>query len=84
MNVDLLLVVRQIGDAKNFAEYQFADVRFDRTRNVTRQALDFHFTQNLLQDAALLLHSGSFSLEHDGHADRELLVHGDALEVDMQ
>ncbi len=82
--VDLLFVVRQIGDAQHLAEYQFADVRFDDARNVAGQALDFHFAQNLLQDAALLLHSGSFALEHDRHADRELLVHGDALQVDVQ
>ena len=53
-------------------------------RNVARQALDFHFAQHLLQNAALLLHAGGFALQHDGHADRQLLVHGDALQVDVQ
>ena len=76
--------MRQIGDAQHFAEYQFADVGFDGARNVARQALDFHFTQNLLQNAALLFHSGSLALEHDRHTDLELLVHSDALEVDVQ
>ena len=74
----------QVRNAQHFAEYQFADVRFDGARNVAGQALDFHFAQDLLQDAALLLHSGGLALEHDGHADRELLVHGDALQVDVQ
>ena len=76
--------MRQIGNTQHFAEYQFADVRFDRARDVARQALDFHFAQNLLQNAALLLHAGSLALEHDRHTDLQLLVHSDALQVDVQ
>ena len=57
--------MRQIGNAQHLAEDQLADIRLDRAGNVARQALDFHFAQNLLQNAALLLHARRFALEHD-------------------
>src|SRR5206468_12476022 len=36
------------------------------------------------QNAALLLHDGSFALKHDRHTERELLVHSNALQIDVQ
>ncbi len=79
-----LAAVRQVGDANHLAEHQLAHIRVDVAGNVGRQALDFHFAQQLLQDAALHLHPGRFALQQDGHADPQHLVHGDALQINVQ
>src|ERR1051325_10603031 len=74
-----LVVMRQIRNADHFVERQLSDINFNRSRNVCRQALEFDFTQKLLEDAAFVLHAGSFALQRDRHLDGQLLVHGDAL-----
>ena len=79
-----LVAVRQIDHAQHLAENQFADVDVDVARNVSGQALDFDLAQHLLEDAALRLHAGRLADQFDGHLDRQFLVHGDALHVDVQ
>ena len=38
----------------------------------------------MLQNAAFLLHANRLAFEEDGHADLQHLVHGNALQVDVQ
>ena len=60
-----LVPVRKFGYAHHLAEDQFAYIRFDERWNIARQALDFHFAKNLLENAALLLNASGFALQHD-------------------
>ena len=74
----------QIGYAQYLSKDQLTDVRIEAAGNITRQALDFNFTQHLVQNAALLLHPGSFTGKMNGHTHPDLLVHGDTLQVNVQ
>src|SRR5581483_6859724 len=79
-----LLVVRKIGNAQDLSENQVRDFRLNLAGNVAGQTLDFDFARNLLQNSTPLLDSDGLAFEHDGHHDRQLLVHSNALQVDVQ
>src|SRR5438128_2713273 len=78
------VTVRQVCDPQHLAEDQLCNVRLDQSRNVAGQALDFNLAQHLLQNATLLLHTSGFALQHDRYHHRKLLVHGDALQINVQ
>src|ERR1700733_9864707 len=79
-----LLIFRQVGYAQHFAESEFADVDIDVAWDVAGQALDFNFAQNVFEDATFGFYADGHALQNNGNADAKGLIHGDALEVDVQ
>ena len=63
-----LVGVGQTADAHHLVHSQFAHIHIDVAGNVRRQALDFHFAQHLVQDAALGLDADRNAQQLDAHA----------------
>ena len=79
-----LAAMRQVGHADAVADLQAADIHVDVRGNIPGQALDLDFAQPLLPHATLVLHTGRYAVQHHGHLHQHGLVHGDALQVDVQ
>src|ERR1019366_7186609 len=64
----LLALLDDFGLSRNahfHAKRKVADIDFDRFRNIDRKALNLDLAQQLLENAALLLHARRFALEHN-------------------
>src|SRR6185503_17629002 len=78
-----LVAVRQVADAENTVESKPGHVDVDMIGDVGREALDFYFAKNLVEDAAFCLYAHGNAEELDADADLEELVERDPLHVDM-
>src|SRR6266568_625931 len=74
----------QVGGAQVLADEQVADVHAKFRRDFGRQAFDFDFTRDRLEDASLLLHARRFAEGMHRHPDAHAHVHGHAEQIDMQ
>src|SRR5581483_6635158 len=79
-----LVRVRKVGDVQRLVHLEVRDVRVDVRRNVSGQALDLDLVQSVKQDAARVLDARGGADELHGNGDAHLLVHRDALEVNVQ
>ena len=79
-----LVRMRQIGHANRLPEDQVADIAFDEAGNIARQTLDLDLAKHEIENAALRLDPHRLAPQLDRHADLQHLIHGDALQIDMQ
>src|SRR3984957_720324 len=79
-----LRIVRQIFHAHFDAEYQVTDIDFNVLRNIRGQTLNLDLAHELFENAAFGLHADRFTLEDNGDGNGQLLVHCDALQIDME
>ena len=76
--------VRQVADANCLMQAEIGDIDIDVAGNVAGEALDFDFAQDQIEHAALVLDADGNADEPNRNAGLHGLVHGDALEVDVQ
>ena len=79
-----LVRVRQVGHAQHSAESHVRYVHVNAAWNVSRQALNFNFTQHLVEDAALVLDAGCNARKLNRNFDANGLIQGNALQVNVQ
>ena len=69
--------------AHHLVHCQFAHIHIDVAGNVRGQALDFHFAQHLVQNAALGLDADRNAQQLDAYAHVQNLIERNALQVDV-
>src|SRR5579872_229654 len=71
--------MRQVGDVDRTIDLEPGNIDVQMARNVRRKALNFDLAQNMLQDAALVLHAGRNADQLNWHGGSHRLIHSNAL-----
>ena len=78
------LIAGKIGDAQGRTHLEFGDVQRDMAGDVERKSLDVHRRADRLHDAGVALHADRKTGVLDRHLGMDLLIEGDADEVEVR
>ena len=76
-------VGRHFTQTHTLTDHQFADVDLDVLRYLGRHALNLDFAMDEVYESTLLSHPGRLAFEYHWHHDRDRLVKGELVEVDV-